>query len=81
MDAPSFSAINASQMYANADKLSVEKMFFSNLLLLGFDTQQNELKYKIPFSHDMFKNPNVKGMEVIIHFLLEHLYPARMKEV
>jgi HAUS augmin-like complex subunit 6 N-terminus len=63
------------------DKLSVERIWFSNTLLLGFDVAQNEKKYRIPFSHDMFKNPNVKGMEVVLHFLLSKLYPTRVTEV
>lgn len=59
----------------------MERLWFSNTLLLGFDVAQNEKKYRISFSFDMFKNPNVKGMEVIIHFLLSQLFPKRMSEV
>ena len=63
------------------DRLSVERIWFSNTLLLGFDAVQSEKKYRVAFSHDMFKNPNVKGMEVVLHFLLCQLYTTRMNEV
>lgn len=63
------------------DRLAVERIWFSNTLLLGFDAAQNEKKYRMSFSHDMFKNPNVKGMEVVLHFLLSQLYPTRINEV
>jgi hypothetical protein len=63
------------------DRLSVERFWFSNTLLLGFDAAQNEKKHRVAFSHDMFKNPNVKGMEVVLHFMLSQLYPTRMNEV
>jgi hypothetical protein len=84
MDAPSFSSINSSRAWINFDaehSLSMEKVFFNNLLLLGFDVQQNEKKYKIAFHHEMFRNPNVKGMEVVLHYLLNQMYPERMSEV
>lgn len=61
--------------------LSVERLWFSNTLLLGFDAGLNEKKYRVAFSHDMFKNPNAKGMEVVLHFLLSQLFPSRINEV
>jgi hypothetical protein len=63
------------------DKISVERMWFTNTLLLGFDVSQSEKKYRMGFSFDMFRNPNVKGMEVILHFLLVQLFPTRINEV
>eukprot|EP00026_Physarum_polycephalum_P001963 Phypoly_transcript_01967.p1 GENE.Phypoly_transcript_01967~~Phypoly_transcript_01967.p1 ORF type:complete len:976 (-),score=205.64 Phypoly_transcript_01967:29-2956(-) len=63
------------------DRLSVERFWFSNTLLLGFDAAENEKKYRVAFSHDMFKNPNLKGMEVVLHFLFSKLYPTRMNEL
>lgn len=63
------------------DRFGVERVWFNNTRLLGFNAAQNESKYGTSFSHDMFKNPNVKGMEVILHFLLSQLYPTRLNEV
>lgn len=63
------------------DSLSVERIWYTNTLLLGFDVAQNEKKHRIGFSADMFRNPNVKGMEVVLHFLLSQLFPTRVNEV
>ncbi|XP_028407045.1 HAUS augmin-like complex subunit 6 [Dendronephthya gigantea] len=51
----------------------LKEVFYTNLLLLGFDGEAQEAKYRIPFNSDMFVYPNKKAMEVILHFLFCNL--------
>jgi HAUS augmin-like complex subunit 6 len=53
--------------------LDVREMFYTNLLLLGFDSATYEEKFRIPVNRDMFVLPNKKGMEVVMHFLFNRL--------
>ncbi len=43
-----------------AAKISTESLFFSNLILLGFDPVAYGKKYNTPFSPDMFRKSNIK---------------------
>ncbi len=61
--------------------LSVDQVFFTNILLLGFDPTTESKKHSIAFVPEMFKSPNVKGMEVISYFLFGKLNPKETKEV
>ncbi|XP_035666637.1 uncharacterized protein LOC118409606 [Branchiostoma floridae] len=56
-----------------ADPIDMREMFFTNLLLLGFDPTSMEAKHKIPFSRDMFALPNKKAFEVVTHYLFTRL--------
>jgi HAUS augmin-like complex subunit 6 len=60
--------------------LSVEDAFFTNMMLLGFDPVANEQKHNIQFNGEMFQMPNVKGMEVVFHFLFLKIFPDKAKE-
>jgi hypothetical protein len=59
----------------------MEATMFTNLLLLGIDAVEISKKYGIPIGPDMFKSANVKGMEVIFHFLFSCIDPKKAKEV
>jgi HAUS augmin-like complex subunit 6 len=60
--------------------LNSKDVFFTNLVLLGFDPLNYEEKYKIPFTRDMFDQNNRKGMEVVMHYLFTRLSPQRSKQ-
>lgn len=53
--------------------LTVENVLFSNLVLLGLDPEHAERKYGCSLTRDMFRAPNVKGMEAVLHFLLSQV--------
>lgn len=57
-------------MVSNFDPKRMEKEFFSNIVMLGFDAEAERRRFGIVFSPDMFRRPNAKGMEVIFHFLI-----------
>ncbi|XP_063679738.1 HAUS augmin-like complex subunit 6 [Bolinopsis microptera] len=57
-----------------------EHAFFSTLQLLQFNVFSADKQYKIQFKPDMFRVPNKKGLEVVLHFLLTKLDPERSKE-
>ncbi|XP_019625398.1 PREDICTED: uncharacterized protein LOC109470768 [Branchiostoma belcheri] len=63
-----------------ADPIDMREMFFTNLLLLGFDPNSMEAKHKIPFSRDMFALPNKKAFEVVTHYLFNRLDPVMARE-
>ncbi|XP_033123992.1 mucin-17-like [Anneissia japonica] len=63
-----------------SDRLGQRSIFFSNILLLGFEPGAMEAKYSIPFTKDMFAMPNKKAFEVVMYFLLTRLNPALAKE-
>eukprot|EP01117_Protostelium_nocturnum_P000058 TRINITY_DN1014_c0_g1_i1.p1 TRINITY_DN1014_c0_g1~~TRINITY_DN1014_c0_g1_i1.p1 ORF type:complete len:559 (-),score=121.56 TRINITY_DN1014_c0_g1_i1:1037-2713(-) len=58
----------------------MESAFFCNVLLLGFDCENEKKKHSILFHSEMFKSPNVKGMEVIFYFLLLKMFGNETKE-
>ncbi|XP_033634752.1 uncharacterized protein LOC117296020 isoform X2 [Asterias rubens] len=62
------------------DVLESREIFFTNLLLLGFEPQEAERRHKIPFNRDMFALPNKKAFEVVMHFLFDRLNPAMAHE-
>eukprot|EP00698_Gefionella_okellyi_P021741 TRINITY_DN7116_c0_g1_i1.p1 TRINITY_DN7116_c0_g1~~TRINITY_DN7116_c0_g1_i1.p1 ORF type:complete len:326 (-),score=47.76 TRINITY_DN7116_c0_g1_i1:613-1590(-) len=51
----------------------MEQLFYSNLQLLGFNSVEHAEKFKVQFTPTMFRTSNVRGMEVVLHFLLEKL--------
>ncbi|CAH1254811.1 HAUS6 [Branchiostoma lanceolatum] len=63
-----------------ADPIDMREMFFTNLLLLGYDPTAMEAKHKIPFSRDMFALPNKKAFEVVTHYLFNRLDPIMARE-
>lgn len=56
-----------------SNPLDLREIFYSNLLLLGFDSQAEETNYRIPLNRDMFVYPNKKAMEIVCHFLFSQL--------
>ncbi|CAH1796354.1 unnamed protein product [Owenia fusiformis] len=63
-----------------SDPTDVRQVFFTNLLLLGFDPDAAEAKYKLLFNRDMFALPNKTGFEVVLHFLFNRLNPTLSRE-
>jgi hypothetical protein len=61
--------------------LSLNQVFFANLLLLGFDVNAEQRKHGVSFHADMFRKPNEKGLFVVLYFLIVRLYPKSSKEV
>ena len=57
----------------------MEKDFWDNLILIGFEIEENERKYKIIFNENMFKKPNPTGLFVILYFLFSKLNLKRTK--
>eukprot|EP00118_Oscarella_pearsei_P014364 m.122682 g.122682 ORF g.122682 m.122682 type:complete len:850 (+) comp37796_c0_seq9:415-2964(+) len=57
------------------------EIFYTNLLLLGFNPEENAEKWNVPFNKDMFALPNKKGMEVIVYTLFDILNPELNHEV
>lgn len=58
-----------------------EEMFVTNMLLLGFDREAAEKRYGVALKSDMFHGCNVKGMEVVFHFLFLKISPDAAKDV
>lgn len=59
-----------------------ENIFFINLILLGFDLENEQKNQNILFYPEMFKKPNEKGMELIFYFLFQKLLGiSQCKEV
>ena len=61
--------------------LNRRQIFFSNLLLLGFDPVAAERRERIPFNMDMFALPNKKGFEIVFYYLFNKLNPVRCNEL
>ncbi|XP_070543417.1 HAUS augmin-like complex subunit 6 [Ptychodera flava] len=59
---------------------ATKEVFFTNLMLLGFEPAREEAKYRVQFTSDMFKVPNKKAFEVVMHFLFKKLDPVMAKE-
>lgn len=68
------------KIYEEMNFLSIEDAFFNNILLLGIECETIEKKYGCLVNKNMFKTPNKKGMEIILHFLLSKTSPE-LKEV
>lgn len=49
----------------------IESATFTNLLLLGFDPVLMERKHATTFHRRMFRKANAKGMEIVLHFLIQ----------
>lgn len=63
------------------EKLSVERLFYDNLLLLGFEPAALEKKYGATLDANMFKRSNPKAMEVVVYFLLLKISPDHTRDV
>jgi hypothetical protein len=61
--------------------LCAETVFWNNLLLLGFDSEEYEKKYQMQFNRDMFQKVNVKGMEIVMFFLIGKIEQEPTKTV
>ena len=55
--------------WALADE--IEAAAFTNLLMLGFDPALMERKHATSFHRRMFRKTNAKGMEIVLHFLMQ----------
>ncbi|ESO87513.1 hypothetical protein LOTGIDRAFT_235007 [Lottia gigantea] len=64
----------------NSKEYDIKQAFFTNLLLLGFEAKTFEMKYRIPFTKDMFNLPNKTGSEAVLYFLFNQLNPVMCKE-
>jgi HAUS augmin-like complex subunit 6 len=53
--------------------LDQRQIWFTNLLMLGFDPIAQEDKTKVRFCKEMFGHINKKGMEVTLHYLFNRL--------
>ncbi len=53
--------------------LDTKEVWYSNMHLLGFQPSLCDEKYKVRFEKDMFVHINMKGSEVILHFLFSKL--------
>ena len=49
----------------------IESATFTNLLLLGLDPVLMERKHATTFHRRMFRKANAKGMEIVLHFLIQ----------
>ncbi len=62
-------------------EISPKEVFWNNLMLLGFNSQEHEKLYGIPFHMDMFDQSNGKGMQVIFYFLFRLINRDKAKKV
>jgi hypothetical protein len=60
---------------------TAEHIWFINMLMLGFNPQAEQKKHSLAFNEEMFRRPNEKGMEVVLHFLFQRLLGSKAKEV
>jgi hypothetical protein len=63
--------------------MTIEENFIGNVFALGFESSQvskGQHYSSVKVSPDMFKNANVKGMELLLYFLLTRL-DIKFKEV
>jgi hypothetical protein len=63
------------------ETVTPEFLFWNAVLLLGFDVASNTEKFKSKFEAAMFRQPNVKAMEVVFYFLFTKLDPKDAGEV
>jgi len=59
----------------------LETVFFSNMMLLGFDVERENKRHGVRITHDIFRRGNSKATEIVLHFLLSSLNPLKAKEV
>jgi hypothetical protein len=72
--------LTALGVFDDDQALEKDNLWFTNLLLLGFDPINLEKKHRIVFNKDMFKNANVQGMEIVFHFLFNRLDPKKTEK-
>lgn len=53
--------------------LDFHQLLFNYLRLLQFDTKAMSVKYHIKFDKDLFKVPNQKAFQLVVHFLFTKL--------
>lgn len=63
------------------EKVSIERLFYDNLLLLGFEAAALAKKYNASLGPDMFRRSNPKAMEIVVYFLLMRIEPDKTKDV
>lgn len=68
-------AVSVERQQKEEKRPDFEDALFSSLLLLGLDPDFAEKKYGCSISREMFRTPNVKGMEVVLHYLLTRVSP------
>ena len=78
---PSLSRPLAMEAAEPEEKLSVERLFYDNLLLLGFEAGALTKKYGASLGADMFRRSNPKAMEIVVYFLLLKIAPEQTKDV
>jgi HAUS augmin-like complex subunit 6 N-terminus len=61
--------------------LQVEQLWFQNMLLLGFDVEQESKNHRLDIAPSMFRRANVKGFEVVFHFLFSKASQKKANEV
>lgn len=47
-----------------------QTLYWSNLCLLGFEPSNQSLRHKCEFYPNMFEKPNLRAMQILLHFLL-----------
>ncbi|GAB1600078.1 HAUS augmin-like complex subunit 6 [Argonauta hians] len=57
----------------------LRRSFFTNLLLLGFDSETQEKEDNISYNENMFLVPNTKGALTVLYFLMQKLDPEEVK--
>ena len=86
---PTFSSVikfitQSDQRVLNKIVLNMDKdtLWFTNLILLGFDTVEAHQRYNIQFTSNMFHVANIHGMEHVVHFFLECIFtPQKIANV
>lgn len=61
--------------------LDFHQLLFNYLRLLRFDTKTMSTKHHIKFDKDLFKVPNQKAFQLVVHFLFTKLDGPRSAEV
>lgn len=58
-----------------SDRLKVRESLFEDLDALGFDRELAQGQHKLIFHKNMFQSTgNTKGMEILMHFLLQKFF-------
>lgn len=61
--------------------LDFYQLLYNYLRLLRFDTKTMSIKHHIKFDKDLFKVPNQKAFQYVVHFLFTKLDGSRTLEV
>lgn len=69
------SFVDSKNSISSVEIPSVEDVLFSNLVLLGLDAETADKKYGFTLTPDMFRAPNVKALEAVLHYLLIRVSP------